>query len=467
MVASQLPAKLVGEFIGTFFLVFTVGCNIVAKNAVWGGVAVASVLTIFIYALGGISGGNFNPAVSLALGVTKACGGPGMDWASTFSYMLVQVSAGVAASGAYCLLHGSSFDLQYADGYQWYHAACCELLYSFMLCFVVLNVAVATRTGNAPNQGAGVAVGAVVLAGAYGAGAVSGGAFNPAIAIGVDASSWTEAFGLCFLYAAFELLGAVLAALMFKIVRPEEFGEESKSFLPEAVSEFLGTYFLVLTVGLNVLAVSKAAAYSIGAALTAMIYALGDVSGAHFNPAVTVAVFQADPVPAGQRAPFVQYWLAQLAGGVAAGFTYSWIHHGAAFAVQPSAKFGLFQAAVAEIMFTSLLCYVVLCVAVSRTTKTADACGLAIGSCIVVGGNAIGHISGGFLNPAVALGAAVVSLMHGGPIIYALEYTVFQCIGAVVAVGAYRLTHGQSEDGSERRGKRSQARDSDIGAKDQ
>ena len=75
-------------------------------------------------------------------------------------------------------------------------------------------------------------------------------------------------------------------------MRPEDFSGE-KSQVTELVSEFLGTYMLVLTVGLNVLGKSKAAAFSIAAGPTSMIYALGDVSGAHFNPAVTVAILLA------------------------------------------------------------------------------------------------------------------------------------------------------------------------------
>merc|ERR1719272_2444657 len=166
----------------------------------------------------------------------------------------------------------------------------CEVLYSFMLCFVVLNVAASKKhAGN--NQFYGLAIGFCVIAGAYGAGAVSGGCFNPAVAFGIDVSSATRGFGWCFAYLAFELIGAALAAVLFSVVRPGDFDrEDAESLVPRLTSEFLGTFMLVLTVGLNVLGKSPAGAFSIAAALTSMIYALGDVSGAHFNPAVTVAV---------------------------------------------------------------------------------------------------------------------------------------------------------------------------------
>merc|ERR1719413_143314 len=115
---------------------------------------------------------------------------------------------------------------------------------------------------------------------------------------------------------------------MFFVVRPEEREPETiKDTAPEQlpepteqsklVSELVGTYFLVLTVGLNVLSQSTAGALSIAASLMCMIYALGSVSGAHFNPAVTVAILlsgreKISPSKAGY------YILSQLVGGIAA-----------------------------------------------------------------------------------------------------------------------------------------------------
>merc|ERR1719199_106315 len=97
----------------------------------------------------------------------------------------------------------------------------CEMLYTFMLCFVVLNVAASKRIGG-KNQFFGLAIGFVIVAGAYGPGAVSGGCFNPAVAFAIDASSFSKGFGWCLVYTVFELIGAVAAAGAFKAVRPEE-----------------------------------------------------------------------------------------------------------------------------------------------------------------------------------------------------------------------------------------------------
>merc|ERR1719188_1703155 len=100
-------------------------------------------------------------------------------------------------------------------------------------------------------------------------------------------------------YWLFEFAGAGVAAGLFLFCRPDELdegyqkdatGKPQYGLQQKLVSEFLGTFMLVLTVGLNVLSSSKAGAFSIAASLMCMIFALGSVSGAHFNPAVTVAI---------------------------------------------------------------------------------------------------------------------------------------------------------------------------------
>jgi len=290
----------------------------------------------------------------------------------------------------------------------------------------------------------------VIVAGAYGAGAVSGGCFNPAVAIGIDGSSM-KFTGWCITYAAFELIGAALAAVLFKVVRPEDFSRNAEAGLvSKLVSEFLGTFMLVLTVGLNVLAKSQAGAFSIAASLMSMIYALGNVSGAHFNPAVTIAIF----VSGGDNKLGLQMLMAyiavQIVGGVCAGGVYNLIYQGqpaSSFALGLSGKRGWAQVATAEIVFTFVLCFVVLCVAVAKgKTSQPLMFGLAIGSCVTVGGLAIGSISGGSLNPAVSFGIAFAHMIGGGgTLVNALLYTVFEVIGGVAAAGVARITHSSDE----------------------
>jgi len=437
-----MAAKCAAEFVGTFLLIFTVGCNVLGGSGVWAGVSIACVLMVAIYALGGISGANFNPAVSVTLGISQSMGGPGLDWQTVGIYSAVQSLAGVAAALCYSGLFGESFNLAPAKGFSWHQAGACELLYTFMLCFVVLNVAAAKKNVQEQNQYYGLAIGFVIIAGAYGAGAVSGGCFNPAVALSIDTSSAGAGFGWCGPYIVFELLGAFLAVLAFKTVRPGDFGILGRPNDDTAAlaSEFFGTYFLVLTVGLNVLGNSKAGAFSIAASLTSMIYALGDVSGAHFNPAVTLAILisgrcDLTPTKAGK------YVGIQLAAGISAAYTYAGIYNGATFALGPGQSFTWAGVSVAEVVFTFVLCYVVLCVAVSPQTKASHLFGLAIGSCVTVGGVAIGGISGGSLNPAVSVGIAAAQTLNGGFFYKALLYSALECIGAAVAGSFFKFTH--------------------------
>merc|ERR1712232_476943 len=96
----------------------------------------------------------------------------------------------------------------------------------------------------------------------------------------------------------------------------------------------------------------------------------------------------------------------------------------------------------AEVIFTFVLCYVVLCVAVSTTTKSSDMFGLAIGSCVSVGGFAIGGISGGSMNPAVSFGIAFGD--GGATIGEAITYTIFEIVGGVLAASAFIITHEEN-----------------------
>jgi len=437
MAESSTTSKLVAEFVGTFLLIFTVGCAVKTGNADFAGFAIGTVLFIVITSLGGISGANFNPAVSVTLGITKAMGGPGLEWKDVGMYCVTQIVAGLVAAFGYTMMLGSSIAVAPAAGFSLMKAGACETLYTFMLCFVVLNVAAAKKNATEKNQYFGLAIGFTVVAGAYGAGAVSGGCFNPAVALGLDASSVRDGFGHSLAYIAFELVGAAMAAGLFSVVRPEDFGGE-KGNIQKLVSEFLGTYMLVLTVGLNVLAGAHAAALSIAASLAAMIFALGDVSGAHFNPAVTCAIFCSGRDNDLTLAQAGSYMLMQILGGVAAGFTYAGIYGFKGLgAVAPGASYTLSQALAAEAVFTFVLAFTVLCVAVSALTKASHYFGLAIGFCVVVGGFGIGGISGGALNPAVAFGLASV----GGGATNAAAYAGVELLAGAAAAGVFKITH--------------------------
>jgi len=459
MGGSMVP-KLIAEFVGTFLLVFTVGCNVLSQNAVFGGVSIACVLMVCIYAFGCVSGANFNPAVSFGLAMLTAMGhrpeldGDRFTWSTFATYSGVQIVAGILAGIAYTLLFWDSFNLAPATDFGWVNAGLAELLYTFVLVFVVLNVAASRAADKSKNEYYGLAIGFVVVAGAYGAGAVSGGCFNPAVAIGIDLASWNLGFFWSLIYVGFEIAGAALACALFMVCRPEEFRrpprEDAEPVEPKIgtrmASEFIGTYILVLTVGLNVLAGSQAAAFSIAAPLMCAIFALGDVSGAHFNPAVTCALVAAKKFNPGHVAHYIG---AQVAGGVAAALTYVLIYVGRSFPLGGDAELsGLRwgQIFVAELVFTFTLCLVVLCVAASDINSVKNYFGLAIGSCVTVGGFAIGGISGGSLNPAVSFGiGAGAGLTSSGlfqQLFRALMYSIIEILGGLLAAGVFMSTHG-------------------------
>lgn len=435
-----MQSKAVAEFVGTFMLVFTVGCNVLSNSGVFAGVSIACVLMVTIYALGGISGANFNPAVSVTLGITKSIGGPGdMPWPVVAIYCGVQLLAGIAAGFSYKAMFGEAFSLGPAPGFGLATAGFCELIYTFMLCFVVMNVAVASKNAVEDGQYFGLAIGFVIVAGAYGAGAVSGGCFNPAVATGIDVASGKAGITNLAVYVLSELGGAFLAAVMFRVTRPEDFGFR-KIPLSVYVSEFLGTFMLVLTVGLNVLGKSQAGAYSIAAALMCMIYALGDVSGAHFNPAVTIAIFASGLDDSLKPVEVCKFIAVQLLGGIAGAMSYSMVYSGKTIPLGPVGKFGWSEVAVAEVVFTFVLCFVVLAAAVHSSTKTSKFFGLAIGSCVTVGGLAIGGISGGSLNPAVSFGIGGVRSFGN-----ACAYAGLEVAGACLAAGVLKVTHGEKD----------------------
>jgi len=213
----------------------------------------------------------------------------------------------------------------------------------------------------------------------------------------------------------------------------------------KVLAEFTGTYYLVFIVGCNVLTNSIGAALSIGSMLMVMIYALGSVSGAHFNPAVTVAIWasQRGLLPFGDVCLYIG---GQISGGLCAALSY-WLLFGSTFTIGPIGQYNLMAAMIVEVLYTMALCYVVLNVTTTRKQDGSNYFGLAIGFTIVSAALTIGGISGCVLNPAVALGCSLVAAMHEGSA--ALAYTaVYFCIpfvGALLADFAFYVVQKRDE----------------------
>jgi aquaporin Z len=202
------------------------------------------------------------------------------------------------------------------------------------------------------------------------------------------------------------------------------------------LTEFIGTYFLVLTIGLTVLGGTPFAPLAIGASLMVMVFMGGHISGAHYNPAVSVACAMRKKLPWSEVAPYVT---AQLAGAVAAALTVYGIL-AQTFPIAPAEGISPTKAVLVEALYTFALCLVVLNVATIQKTKGNSFYGLAIGFTIVVAAFAGGPLSGGAFNPAVGFGPILVhSLIGEGSLSTLWIYVVGPLLGAVVAAGIFAL----------------------------
>lgn len=211
--------KYIVEFIGTFFLVLTVGLAAVLGHAgAHAGLAIGSCLMVMIFAGGHISGGHFNPAVTLAVWIRGKC-----STVDAIPYIIAQVLAGAAAAAlvAYVLINsapaaadGTPFaGITQLENLDMVSVLIVEFLFTFALAWVVLNSA--TAKGTDGNSFYGLAIGFTVVVGAYAAGGISGGAFNPAVATGLLVMGKLGADQV-WMHIAANLVGGLVAGIAFK-----------------------------------------------------------------------------------------------------------------------------------------------------------------------------------------------------------------------------------------------------------
>src|SRR5437667_6023794 len=196
------------------------------------------------------------------------------------------------------------------------------------------------------------------------------------------------------------------------------------------IAEFIGTFFLVLTIGCTVVGAGTGviAPLAIGAALMVMVFAGGHISGGHYNPAVTLGIFIRGKL---QSADVVPYWIAQLTGAAVAALLLNKVLR-AGVAVTPIALH-VGPALLAEFLFTFALVYVVLNAATAEGPSGNSFYGLAIGMTVMTGAFAVGDISGGAFNPAVALGICILGISDLGNIwIYLLANFAAGVCAAVI-----------------------------------
>jgi aquaporin Z len=204
------------------------------------------------------------------------------------------------------------------------------------------------------------------------------------------------------------------------------------------LTEFIGTFFLVLTIGLVVLDGTAMAPIAIGSVLMVMVYAGGHISGAHYNPAVTLAVALRGAM---EWRDVVPYMASQIVGALAAAGCVVAIL-GDTFAPAPAAGAGFAGVVLVELLFTFALCLVVLNTATAPETDGNSYFGLAIGFTVTVGAFAGGGISGGAFNPAVGIGPIVMdALVSGGSMAALWLYLIAPFAGGALAAVVYKAQH--------------------------
>ena len=203
-------AKYLAEFVGTFFLVLTIGMTVIDPGGAgaMAPVAIGCILMVMIYATGHISGGHLNPAVTLGVFLRGKCA-----VADVVPYMIAQCLAAAAAAAIVLFLKQDEVIVALAPAVV--PALIAEALFTFALVFMVLNVA--TAKANEGNSFYGLAIGFTVLVGAYAVGNISGGAFNPAVAVGLGIMGLVE-WNDIWIHLVGEVAGAIAAAAAFKVL---------------------------------------------------------------------------------------------------------------------------------------------------------------------------------------------------------------------------------------------------------
>ena len=176
------------------------------------------------------------------------------------------------------------------------------------------------------------------------------------------------------------------------------------------LTEFIGTFFLVLTIGLCVISGTDFAPLAIGSVLVVMVYMGGHISGGHYNPAVSLAAMMRGALESKELIP---YWISQIVGGLVAAVVVFWMV-GSTFAPAPGADASTMAALLAEFLFAFALCLVVLNTATAKATEGNSFYGLAIGFTLMVGAFSVGDISGAAFNPAVGIGPILINATMGG-----------------------------------------------------
>lgn len=212
-------AKYLTEFIGAFFLVLSISLA-VSTGQPLAGLAIGGTLMVMIYMGGHISGAHYNPAVTVAVFLRGA-----MPASDILPYMGAQILGGTIAAVVGGVITGNTEVIAPSADYGMAAWLLVEILYTFALATVVLNVATVNKKGVSNNSYYGLAIGFTVVAAAIAGGGISGGAYNPAVGIGLtlgDLFSGGSTIANVWLYIVGPLIGGALAGVVFKIMNADQ-----------------------------------------------------------------------------------------------------------------------------------------------------------------------------------------------------------------------------------------------------
>lgn len=206
------------------------------------------------------------------------------------------------------------------------------------------------------------------------------------------------------------------------------------------INEFIGTFFLVLIVGMAVVQCPPGfAPIAIGTGLAVLVYMGANISGSHYNPAVTLGILVRGAIGAGEAGA---YMASQFIGGIAGAATAKFLV-GAEFGTPAlAATASVPQALLVEVLFTFALVAVVLNVATTDAASGNSYFGWAIGCTVLVGAYAGGGISGGAFNPAVGLGGNLINGNFGDVWIY----MVGPFLGGLLAAVVFKICNPEEKE---------------------
>jgi len=542
--AAETIAPLFGEFMGTFMVTATYGCNAQTGSITWMPTSIAFAVMVCMLALAHVSGGHLNPVISLGFGLVRK-----ISWLQVFGYCLAQLCGGLAGGGVVNVLVSGSVDIGPKHNYGMLDILIVEVLFSTVVGFVALSCMASSRSNprSDPNHYSAMAVGFVAIAGGHAGYEISGAYYNPALTVGYGLSGNAQPV-LVLVYLSFQVGSAILAATLFYLTHPEEIpgvegliseaegvgcgracgavcpcagvrsgkqsygatssldsagaaagmaadGQESEvlasnrstyraSVPVRLLSEFIGSFAIVATFGLStacntlvqhdVQATSKTTTQSpsnlssevlpvtsvpwaMGAIVLSMGYALGKISGGHFNPAITIAAVFSRRSSAVTYAEFLPTITVQVGGGMLAALVYTCVNRGngnlTRISIGPKNENSFFMAAATETFFTLVVAFVALCSTTVTSPKYFRAphvygysFALTMGMAVASAGFATENISGGLLNPAITVGAATGNAIWrqtfiGDFLWNGLKYILWQSLAGVGAGLVFILAH--------------------------